>query len=165
MSHEPAGAERRRSPRCPYLSRGTAYVLCNSKISAIQVETRNISDGGVLIVSEEYLEGERMMLKLDVPGFEESLVECDVAHRSAFERVSFNDEEDDLYACGLAFRRVIPENDLHRTLLSAFGLGGDGPDVGIGDVGSWKQETEESLVPLLSAVGLAVVYASRFAIC
>lgn len=137
----------------------TAYVLSDSHVTAVRVWMQNLFDDGVFVVADEELEGERMILKLAIPELEGCLVECDVTHRSRYDRIRVNGTEDTLCAFGLRFRRVHRETDVHETLLAAFGLAELSPPE---PLPAPRVRREESLVPLLSAVGLVVVYVSQY---
>lgn len=135
----------------------SAYVLAQNHTTAIPVEVRTLSAREALVVATQPLEGERMLLKLDTAGHGECLLECDVAHHSEYHRVGWSAGEDTYSACRLRFRRTFPFDNVHPSLRVAFGIAED-PDTADAEV---EDEREESLVPVLSAIGMAVVYASQ----
>lgn len=156
MTSEQSPDERRQHPRRDLRVPGVAYVLCESSLSPIEVWTRNVSRGGVSLISQTELKGERMMLQLSLPQFADKLVACRVRHRSRYDRLLINGHEDSTFVCGVQFEKVLAESEVHESLLAAFRMRED-----------VKREAEapaaedESLMALLSAIGLAVVYASR----
>jgi len=163
MHHERQPLERRRHPRREVQSPGTAFLLCRSSVMAVPVRTKNISEGGVLIVAEEELRGDRMLLQLSLPKFDGMLVECDVRHQSCFEQELITGKSRRLYAYGLEFGRVLQMSDVHETLLAAFPKSIDHRGRPARASRTPRDDsTSESLVPFLSALGLAVVYASQF---
>lgn len=166
MQPEKPPSDRRLHPRHEVHVSGTAFVLCQSHIMAVTVSTRNISEGGVLIVSEEELQGERMLVQLSLPQFEGVLVECDVKHRSRFEQLLLSGENRTLHAYGLEFGSMLQMENVHETLLAAFPAASESASLRKTPACSQRlarhASTRESLVPTLSALGLAVVYASQF---
>jgi hypothetical protein len=137
----------------------SAFVLAPNHTTAIRVEVRTLSVGHALIVATQPLEGERMLLKLDTARDGAFLLECDVPHRSEYSRVGWGDGEDTYSACRLRFRRTLPLAQVHESLLAAFRYAEhtDTADFGV----EITREQENSLVPVLSAIGMAVVYASQ----
>ena len=152
MPQSESSFERRQHPRYEVESAGTAFVLCNSQAKAIPVTTRNISEGGVLIVAEDALQGDRMLIKLELERFEGVLIECEVAHRKECQRELINGKMATQTVCGLKFVRFLQELDVHETLLGAFPRGAKANDK--------RQRRRKSLVPFLSAIALAIVYAA-----
>lgn len=136
----------------------SALVLAQNHPTAIPVEVRTLSAREALVVATQPLEGERMLLKIDADGHGEFLLECDVAHRSEYHRVGWSAGEDTYSACRLRFRRTLPIDQVHPSLRAAFGIVEDS-DTAEPEVASECEE--ESLVPVLSAIGMAVVYASQ----
>jgi hypothetical protein len=137
----------------------SAFVLAPNHTTAIRVEVRTLSVGHALVVATQPLEGERMLLKLDTERDGEFLLECDVPHRSEYSRVGWGDGEDTYSACRLRFRRALPISQVHESLLAAFRFA-EHTDTAEFDA-EVQREEEETLVPVLSAIGMAVVYASQ----
>jgi hypothetical protein len=148
---------RRRHPRVELTLPGTAFVLCDSNVLPVEVWTRNISAGGISLISHTELLGDRMILQLAGPQFAGKLIECHVRHRSRYDRLLIDGRDETMYVCGLEFGRVFEEGDVHETLRKAFALGVSLED----DEECCQEEDEESLMGLLSAIGIVVVYATR----
>lgn len=157
MSPQPSD-DRRSHDRKEVNLPGAAFVLCESEVTAIEVWTRNISAGGVSLLSRQELRGDRMLLQLPQPEFRGKLIECVVKHRSRYDRELMSGEVESRFVCGLKFERVLSVEDVHASLRDAFEVSTGSPsaDVALQSTGA----NEESLMPLLSAIGLAVVYTS-----
>ena len=136
-----------------------ASVLARNHTTAIPVDVRTLTAREALVVATQPLEGEQMLLKLDADGLGECLLlECEVAHHSEYHRVGWSAGEDTYSACRLRFRRMLPVADVHPSLRAAFGIVEE-PDPAEAEVE--EECDDESLVPVLSAIGMAVVYASQ----
>lgn len=136
----------------------SASVLTSGHTNSIPVEVRSLSQSEALIVAKLPLEEKRMMLMLETEGHEPLLLDADVLHRSEYHQGGLIGRDIAYSACRLRFRRMMPIADMHESLLAAFGISNTAE--------CDRPETEEepappSLVPLLSAVGILVVYCSQ----
>lgn len=135
----------------------TGFVLCESSVRPIEVWTRSVSGRRADIMSHVELLGERVMLRLNLPDYAGKLIEAQVRHRSRFDRALVNGDLETMFYCGLDYIRVWEETRVHPSLLAAFNAPASGRP---GERGSQSRIADRSLVPLLSAVGMPVVYAT-----
>ena len=108
------------SPQWDSHRSNASYVLCESRVTPIEVETRHVVDGSASVTSCEELLGDRVMLKLGMPRFQGKLIDARVRHRSRYDRFLVSGEEETSFFCSLEFVRIWDESDVHPTLLAAF---------------------------------------------
>jgi hypothetical protein len=108
-------------------------------------------------MAHEEVRGERVMLQLSLPAYAGKLIEARVRHRSRFDRALVSGELETMFYCGLEFLRVLEESSVHPSLVAAFSLPENATQV-LEPAGT--RISDRSLVPLLSAFGMPVVYAS-----
>ena len=98
-----------------------------------------------------------MLLMIDSIDHGDCLIECDVVHHSEYHRVGWSPRENTYSACRLRFRRILSLENVHRSLKAAFGIIEPSDD----EVVVAEEVEEHSLMPVLSAIGILVVYFSR----
>lgn len=136
----------------------SASVLARNQTTAIPVDVRTLAAQEALVVAAQPLDGERMLLRLETCEQGEFLIECDVAHRSEYYRVGWSAGEDAYSACRLSFRKTLPVDQVHASLRAAFGIAEPSDSAEVEEANAYE---EDSLVPVLSAIGIVVVYASQ----
>lgn len=135
-----------------------SYLLCRTHVIPVEVWPHKVSQDSATVTSREEIQDDRVVVQLAVPECAGKLIDARVLHRSRYDQLSATGDLEKCYFCSLQYLRIWNESDVHMSLSAAFQLAAGG---GVEFITSHPHTSENSLMPLLSALGLAVVYASQ----
>jgi hypothetical protein len=135
-----------------------SYLLCRTHVIPVEVWPHKVSQDSATVTSREEIQDDRVVVQLAVPECAGKLIDARVLHRSRYDQLSVTGDLEKCYFCSLQYLRIWNEAVVHMSLSTAFHLAAGG---GVELITSHSHTSDNSLVPFLSALGLAVVYASR----
>jgi hypothetical protein len=132
--HQDAGRERREFDRMDYRTCGAAYAASQGEdgLPVVQrVWTRDVSMTGARISANGDIPTRKIYLKLVLPQFRDTVIECEVVRRQQFVREAINGKQRQEFVFGVRFlhlhqNRALPE-DVRTALEQGLAAGTPGP--------------------------------------